>query len=83
MTDVSGGEVLVYQDPGGRVRVDVLRRDQPSMPSVMHHAAIDMAGFMIAAFSEAVVEGDPLAWPESRGCSVEHGPRFAGDREAH
>jgi len=62
---------------------DVLRRDQPSMPSVMHHAAIDLAGFMTAAFSEAVVEGDALAWPESRGCSVEHGPTFAGDREAH
>jgi hypothetical protein len=37
---------------------DVLRRDQPSIPSVMHHAASDMAGFMTAAFSEAVVEGD-------------------------
>jgi hypothetical protein len=30
MTDVSGGEVLVYEDPGGRVRVDV-RRDRETV----------------------------------------------------
>jgi hypothetical protein len=30
MTDVSGGEVLVYEDPGGRMRVDV-RRDRETV----------------------------------------------------
>jgi hypothetical protein len=42
-----------------------------------------MAGFMTAAFSEAVVEGDALAWPESRCCLIEHGLTVAGGREAH
>jgi hypothetical protein len=38
---------------------------------------------MTVAFSESVFEGAALAWPESRGCSVEHGPTVAGVREAH